>query len=231
MTAQPNKMIATTAPRMTSVSRQPKWWIRAAAIGGTAMGTGSGAGGGDPERRVAVLDKPPADRRERRHITAGGANADAEAVGQIAKPDLIDQGGQTEAEPKDRRADCDDGSGPEAIGGATGKRPEPVIDDGGDREECRCRRRLRVKFGRNRLQKNAKAIHNAKDDEARRKRRSDYQPGTPGVHGRLHPCLDLAATRRAPPRPRSRDPSGSTWPTRPGSILKAATLGFPLLAV
>jgi hypothetical protein len=46
-------------------------------------------------------DEPSTDDRQGRQVTAGAADTNADAIGQIAKPDMVGQSGKTEAGSED----------------------------------------------------------------------------------------------------------------------------------
>src|SRR5439155_19804387 len=82
------------------------------------------AGGGDAKRRVAMPDEPSTDDRQGRQVTAGAADTNADAIGQIAKPDMVGQSGNAEAGSEDQRADRDDGTRLEAVREPTRQRAQ-----------------------------------------------------------------------------------------------------------
>jgi hypothetical protein len=77
--------------------------------------TASGARGSRPKCRIALPDEPSTEVRERRHVGAGRANADTNAIGQISLPHLPNETGQNQAASHHPRPQRGDDAGPKPI--------------------------------------------------------------------------------------------------------------------
>ena len=136
-----------------------------------------GAGGCDPQGRVAPFGEPSADNRQRRHVDAGGTQTHANAVCQVATPHPFDERGGDEAGAQQDCPRTHDNSWPEAIAQMAGERAERIEGQPGDREERGRGGATGVKLRRHRLDECTEAVGDSENDEAGEKGSRDREPG------------------------------------------------------